>query len=352
MSFLNRVLNARHLPSLLPDTDPTSAFAPLPNPQLWALAAQSYAQLSSEWPQLGSPDGTRQQGIVATGQQYSAAREKLAADTSLMPALIQNYRDSVSALGTAIDTDARTRFEAEVLSVKYGHGTGDPAAAGVRPNVLGDAAQVISWAPELLTLALDFYLDAPLACPDGILNLIPAEIRLAEWFQPSNNFDVRAYASQVTKDEWVTDPETGKRSLDPVIVGWSLEWFVNYAHVAQVGTCSVDITADVQKAFGSINKHMERRGRVRRPALGTGFQGKADAGCGHPGCPGRSVVAAGVAQPRHRRRSGLRALGLLRMDSRSAYGDRSMRHPGSRGDRQPRAAGKRDSPAVARTTRP
>ena len=257
MSFLNRVLNVRHLPSLLPDTDPTSAFAPLPNPQLWALAAQSYAQLSSEWPQLGSPDGTRQQGIVATGQQYSAAREKLAADTSLMPALIQNYRDSVSALGTAIDTDARTRFEAEVLSVKYGHGRGDPAAAGVRPNVLGDAAQVISWAPELLTLALDFYLDAPLACPDGILNLIPAEIRLAEWFQPSNNFDVRAYASQVTKDEWVTDPETGKRSLDPVIVGWSLEWFVNYAHVAQVGTCSVDITADVQKAFGSINKHME-----------------------------------------------------------------------------------------------
>ena len=39
-----------------------------------------------------------------------------------------------------------------------------------------------------------------------------------------------------------------------MLVGWSLQWWVNYASVASVGICSVDITGDVENAFGSINQ--------------------------------------------------------------------------------------------------
>ena len=255
VSFLNRVLNARHLPSLMPDTEPTSAFAPLPNPQLWALAAQSYAQLSSEWPQLGSPDGTRQQAIVATGQQYSAARAKLAVDTSLMPGAHSELPWTASRLSAPPSTPTPARGSRPRYSA--------PNTVMVRETRRRRACDRTSWAmlprsspghpscshsPSTSTSTL------PLACPDGILNLIPPEIRLAEWFQPSHNFEVRAYASQVTKDEWIIAPETHKRSLETVLVGWSLGWWVNYAGVASVGTCSVDITADVQNAFGSINQ--------------------------------------------------------------------------------------------------
>lgn len=118
--LINKALLHRNLPGLAPDSSPGSRLARLANSDVWAVAANAYAQLQAEWPKLADPTDTRRQGITEVGLDLADACRALASSPVFAPLIngrgpeLAGYRGRMLEFTAAINAQL-PRFHHDVL---------------------------------------------------------------------------------------------------------------------------------------------------------------------------------------------------------------------------------------------
>ncbi len=213
VSYLNRYLVTRGLPSLSADVPAESDRAPLPNPAIWALSASAYAQLRAEQRGLAATDDARGKRIRATGDLLRKAIQRLAAEPALFEQLINDYLAAADGLGAALDT-RRAVFQREVLPVILGHPNAHDEQLTGTVDLFAGTDQPFSFQPRFDS-AHAAKGGGDLPAPDRMFRFIPPLFLLAAYCSPGSppldcQWSTHTYVEDITH----VNPKTGDEVVE------------------------------------------------------------------------------------------------------------------------------------------